>query len=430
MDHVEKLLERQTELAAANQKIFADANGKLTDEQRKIFDANEAEIAALEGDVTRAKAAAERVAKLQNGAGRKTEPARITSPVKNPADEKTFGFESFGAFARVVANASRGLGGDVRLDRFKAASLSTYGSEGVGADGGFAVPPEYSAEIARLIGGQSSLYQLTDRQTTASNQVVIPVDQTSDWQTSGGIQAYWESEASAIAQSKPSFENRSVRLHKLAALVPVTDEMLEDAPGIDSYLRSKVPAKMDFKLSHAIVWGTGAGQPQGIQNAASLVSVAKESGQTADTINATNVLKMYARMPADGLANAVWLIHPDALPQLPLMTIGNFPAYVPPGGMTGNVFGTLLGRPVIPHQVCETVGDLGDIMFVDFSKYLTVTKSTGVVAETSMHLWFDQNATAFRFTMRVAGQPWLSSTITQRDGSNAQSYYVTLAERA
>jgi hypothetical protein len=62
---------------------------------------------------------------------------------------------------------------------------------------------------------------------------------------------------------------------------------------------------------------------------------------------------------------AVWLIHPDAEVQLPLMTLGQQPVYMPPGGLRDNPFGTLLGRPVIPHQVCETVGDLGDIMLVD-----------------------------------------------------------------
>jgi hypothetical protein len=35
------------------------------------------------------------------------------------------------------------------------------------------------------------------------------------------------------------------------------------------------------------------------------------------------------------------------------------------------MYGSLWGRPVIPHQVAETIGDLGDVMLVDLVQYLT-----------------------------------------------------------
>jgi HK97 family phage major capsid protein len=99
------------------------------------------------------------------------------------------------------------------------------------------------------------------------------------------------------------------------------------------------------------------------------------------------------------------------------------------------MYGSLWGRPVIPHQVAETIGDVGDVMLVDLKQYLTVTKTgggrdaNGLKSDVSIHLWFDQDMVAFRFTLRVAGQPWWPSAIAQRDGSNTQSPYVTLAAR-
>jgi hypothetical protein len=39
-------------------------------------------------------------------------------------------------------------------------------------------------------------------------------------------------------------------------LVPMTDELMEDAPALDSYLRAKAPQKMVSKLNTAIVRGT------------------------------------------------------------------------------------------------------------------------------------------------------------------------------
>ena len=111
------------------------------------------------------------------------------------------------------------------------------------------------------------------------------------------------------------------------------------------------------------------------------------------------------------------------------MTLGQTPVYLPPGGLSNNPYGTLFGRPVIPHQVCETVGDVFDIGFVDLSQYLALIKAGGLKSQTSIHLWFDQDLTAFKFTLRIGGQPWWASSVASRDGSFALSPFVTLAAR-
>jgi HK97 family phage major capsid protein len=338
----------------------------------------------------------------------------------------TGGFRNMGDFALAVRHASN-RGGEVDR-RLTNAAASTFSQESVGADGGFAVPPDFRDQIMQRIFAEDSLLGRCDQQTSSGNSWTAPVDETTPWGTNG-VKAYWESEAAAITQSKPSLRELNVRLHKLASLVPVTEEMLEDAGSIDGYLRSKMPEALDWSTSMAIAWGTGVGQPQGFMRSGALVTVAAEGSQTADTINANNIVKMYARMPVRSRRTAVWLIHPDAEPQLPLMTLANQPVYMPPGGLSQAPYGTLMGRPVIPHQVCETVGDLGDIMFVDLAQYLAVRKASGIRLQTSMHLWFDQDLMAFKATLRLAGQPWWSAPMSQRDGSNAQSPFVTLAAR-
>jgi HK97 family phage major capsid protein len=330
-----------------------------------------------------------------------------------------------------LANQRQGGELDARLRN----AATTYGSEGTGADGGFAVPPDFRAEIMGRVYGEDSLITRTDRLFSGGNTLTLPIDMTAPWDSTGGIQAYWTGEAAAIAQSKPKLEEITIKLEKLATLVPITEELLEDVPAMDSYLRRKAPEKIDFKLSYALAWGNGAGMPLGFMNAPALVTVAAEGAQAADTLQVANLTKMLARMPVQSRRNAVWLIHPDAEQQLPGLVIGQQPVYLPPGGLRDNPFGVLLGRPVIPHQVCETVGNLGDIMLVDLTQYLTATKTgggrdaNGLKVDTSMHLWFDQDLMAFKFTLRVAGQPWWSQALAQRSGSNAQSPFVTLAAR-
>ena len=336
------------------------------------------------------------------------------------------GFNSFGQFVSSVRNAS--IHGGELDGRLLAAAATTFGNEGAGADGGFLVPPEFRQTILDKALSADSLIARTDQQVVSGNSLTFPTDMTTPW-GSTGIQAYWEGEAATYTQTKPDLQNIMLRLHKLTALVPVTEELLEDAPAMGSYVARKAGEKIDFKVSNSIAYGTGAGQPLGFMNSDVLVTQDAET-QTADTIVAANVVKMLSRMPVRGRRNAVWLIHPDAEPQLPLMTIGDQPVYLPPGGIRNDPFGSLLGRPVIPHEVCQTVGDLGDIMLCDFTQYLTAIKAGGIRAQTSIHLWFDQDLTAFKFTFRLAGQPWWSEVTTSNNGTHTMSPFITLAARA
>lgn len=459
---IESLRARQGELLDQQQNIVAQADAErreLTTEERGQLDTLAAEFDRHEGEITRRErlnaqssrlatpqprataaepipgdteeepdAAPARLSAIQ--AGTRGVPALSAARQLPRAAQGNGGFRSFGDFAQSVVRGSR-RGGDIDprlLQGARNAAATSITQEGVGADGGFAVPPDFLADITRTVLAQDSLLALTDPLITARNSITVPVDETTTWGT-GGIKAYWEGEAGAITQSKVALKNVTVRLNKLAALVPITEEMLDDAPGIDSYLRSKTPQALDWALSYAIAWGSGTGMPLGFMNSAALITQAAEGGQTADTINATNVVKMLSRMPAQSRKTAVWLIHPDAEPQLPLMTIANQPVYLPPGGLADAPLGRLLGRPVMPHQVCETVGDVGDIMLVDFKQYMAATKAGGVKLQISIHLWFDQDLQAFKFTMRVAGQPWWSAPMSPRDGSNTQSPFVTLAAR-
>lgn len=339
------------------------------------------------------------------------------------------GFANFGEFCQAVRVASvNGGARDPRLDIMGAAP-TTYGNEGTGADGGFLVPTDFSNTIRDWSLGQDSFLAMADGNPVSGNSMVFPRDETTPW-GSNGVRAYWEAEAATATQTKPNIGTDTLRLHKLFALVPVTDEILADAPMMSGYLTKKTGASILWKTNDALVNGSGAGMPLGYMNAGCLVSVAKETSQTADTINVQNIVKMFARMPASSMRNAVWLINNDAMPQIMLLTLGNKPIYMPPNGAADAPFGTLLGRPIILSQSAQTVGDKGDIAFVDWTQYNAITKAGGIDYATSIHLFFDSGATAFRATFRVDGMPWPKSSITPANGTNNLSPFVTLDERA
>ena len=91
---------------------------------------------------------------------------------------------------------------------------------------------------------------------------------------------------------------------------------------------------------------------------------------------------------------------------------------------------TLLGRPVIFTEKAATLGSENDIALVDFGQYLIGGKSGGNVVNTSIHLKFDQDETAFKIRLRTDGQCWWKSALTPKNGSNTVSPIVTVAVRS
>ena len=463
-DKIESLQAELIELNNQAQTIQALADREtraLSEDEEKEIDKINARFEATEADIARRRTILNQQEALRASTGRRTDPDGSQDddarPVSSPArvqnqgpaprrqsvsvepvyaEKGKWGWRNMGEFALSVRHASaRGVPPqniDPRLT-IKAAA-TTYGSEGVDSDGGFAVPPDFRTAIMSMIMGEESLLPRTDQWETSSNRLVLPADESTPWQSSGGIQVYIVGENSQITQSKPQIQERTVPLHKLAALVPMTEELLADSAAMGTFLMRKVPESVNFKVTNLIVNGTGAGQPLGILPSSALVSVAKETGQLAATIQSENILNMYARLYAPSFANAVWLINQDIIPQLLGMTMGlnNLPVYLPPNGLSASPYSTLLGRPVIPTQACKTLGTVGDIILADLRAWQSVVKvgNSGMRADVSMHLWFDYDVSAFRFIFRFGGQPWWSAAMSPLNGSNTLSPFVALATRA
>ncbi len=359
--------------------------------------------------------------------------ARITGGMKPGATNGTAGFVSTGEFAMCVKAA---VGGaiDPRLRILN--SATNPANEGSGSDGGYLIPPDFRTNVLAKVFGEDSLLSRTDQQQTTSTSITIPVDETTPWQNTGGVQVYWEGEGTPIGQSKLALNNTTIRAHKVAALVAVTDELLEDAPSLTAYLNRKVPEKLQYKINDAIINGDGAGKPLGVLQAPCLVTVAAEAAQASQTVVFQNIEKMWARMYAPCRRTAVWVMNQDVEPQLSQMVVptanaspGFFPAYMPPNGLAAGPNGTLKGRPIIFTEAANALGSIGDISLIDFTTYMTLIKNGGMKQDVSIHLWFDQGMTAFRYTLRIGGQCWWKSSIVRAKSANPLSCCVTLAAR-
>jgi HK97 family phage major capsid protein len=309
-------------------------------------------------------------------------------------------------------------------------------SETTAADGGVLVPPQFVSQLL-MRTYDNDLLARTRLFPMSSNILRIPaVDETSraDGSRFGGIRAYWKGEGPpAMPYSKPGLSEVKIEVSTLTLLIRVTNELLEDASALEVYVNDMASQELNFKLGDGIVNGDGVEKPFGIMNSPARVTVPEVSGQAADTVLSQNIVNMWSRMFAPCRENAVWLINQDVEPQLFTMTIGtagaNLAVYLPPGGLSVHPFATLMGRPVLPVEFCNTLGTEGDIILADLSQYLTGTRN-GIQSLASAHVFFDTNEFAYRFTLRMDGRPWWKSPLTPFKGTNTKSCFVTLATRS
>jgi HK97 family phage major capsid protein len=410
---------------------------ELTKEQHELIDsAVTAKVATIQAEE------AKKVTK-------KFTPSAGLENVEIITDEADQKFASLGEQLKAVAKAGS-PGSTIREPRLKRCiekALDPYTKaptglgETVPSDGAFLIAQEFIPNLQDRVYNTSIVYGKCAKQPVGANfnGFKIPaIDETSRANGSrwGGVQAYWGAEAASITASKPKFRQISVELQKLFALCYVTEEMLEDSVALEGYVMRWFPMEFGFKLDDAVINGDGAGKPLGILASPGRVTVAKETGQVAATIVTNNILKMWRRMWAPSMGNAVWFVNQDTLTQLATLTIPIGTAgslanlFTLPGSVTqGSPYGTMMNRPVIPIEQAATTGTEGDVIFADLGQYIIGEKG-GLKAATSIHVAFVTDQTAFRFVYRCNGEPIWHSPLTPYKGSDTIGPYVTIATRS
>ena len=219
---------------------------------------------------------------------------------------------------------------------------------------------------------------------------------------------------------------------KLTAYTSAANELLADAAiSLEALLMRLFPQALAYFEDDSFINGVGGGQPVGIITADALITVAKETGQAATTIVSENIDKMYSRMLPSSRSRAVWVAHPDTLPQIVSMSrsVGTGGRSVMMNNLSGAAPATIYGRPPIMTEKCQSLGTAGDIFFVDFGYYVIGDRQT-LSMTASPHVRFQNDETVWRFTSRLDGRPWLESALTPRNGSNTLSPFVNLATRS
>lgn len=271
-------------------------------------------------------------------------------------------------------------------------------------------------------------------------EIIARNDKDHTTSVSGGFTVSRRAETTTIASSRSTLEKITLKASSLFGHAFETEELLTDSPIsfvaiIDAGLRTQFAAHMLREKLR----GRGGAEYLGVLTAlysatasASLgptISVAKESGQAADTIVGENVIKMSAQ--CWGFDDAVFMANHNTKPQLYKLNI--------PVGVGGQLLfqpsrevgfpDMLLGRPVFYSESMSKLGDLGDIGLFNWSQYLDGLYQPLQTAE-SVHVRFLTHERAFKAWLRNAGAPWWRTAMTPEQASEKLSPFVLLAERA
>lgn len=112
-------------------------------------------------------------------------------------------------------------------------------------------------------------------------------------------------------------------------------------------------------LDTAFFSGNGARAPLGVHNSPATITVTKETGQAAATINYTNIAKMFARLHPSAFADSVWVANSKCIPQLLQMSVPGGHRWIRHPGAVGEWRQVpLLTRPCISQRRSRRSGRL------------------------------------------------------------------------
>lgn len=345
-----------------------------------------------------------------------------------PPKEERFG--NLGEFVSAVIKAEPRMNGavDRRLSR------STGMNETSPTDGGFAVQVDQSSRLIEPLfsaSGDAILSRLNTTNVSGNGMTFQAIDETTKYASSwGGIVTYWTGEGNEKTATSPKLRKVELKLKKVAGLLYLTDELIEDAPALSSRIETGFRVALRNSLIKAIIGGTGAGQPLGLLNSSAKIAIAAETGQPAATVVTENILNMRERL-TPGAISPVWLYNPTVYKQLFQLQVGlgTAGALVSGQNIQSSGMQSMLGIPMVECPWCSVLGTAGDLILTDLGQYEFIQKGGPQVAY-SIHVKFVYDETAMRIVYRCDGQPAVVAATTSEDGSTTNSSIITLATRS
>lgn len=302
----------------------------------------EAKMADLEKKADNS-AVIERLDKLETKVNRPTGEARADG-------ESTAERKAFAAYLR--------LGDRISVEDKKALNETSD------TQGGFLAPPELSTEVVRDLVLYSPIRQFASVRQTDAPGVIYPV-------RTGETNAKWVAEMEPHDESTIGFAQAEVEVSELATFVDISNRLLQDAPQVETEVRTALAEDFGKKEAQAFLWGDGIKKPLGLMVDPRIPSVANGSNAT---ISPEALIALMYSLPAPYRNRGAWALNGATLGKLRAFKDGNGQFLWQPSLQVGQPE-TLLGRPVIEMvDLDDPAAGKFPIIYGDFQGYRIVDR--------------------------------------------------------
>ena len=231
---------------------------------------------------------------------------------------------------------------------------------GTDTEGGYLVPDEYERTLIDALEDQNIFRQLAHVIHTSSGERKIPVV------ASKGT-ASWIDEEAQYPESDDSFGQVSIGAYKLATMIKISEELLNDSVfDMPSYIAKEFARRIGAAEEEAFFTGNGTGRPLGILAATGGAGVGVTAAKT-DAVTFDEVMDLFYSLRAPYRRNSVFIMNDSTVKALRKLKDGQG-QYLWQPAVTAATPDTILNRPVYTSTFMPTLatgnktilfGDLG-----------------------------------------------------------------------
>ena len=244
-----KILELREKRAKAweNAKNFLDSrqssDGFISDEDNIAYEKMETEVINLGKEIDRLERRTALDLELSKAVGKPIVDAPYCENNKSKPFRESSEYKD--AFWKVMRNKSS----------FEVKNALEKGTD---SEGGYLVPDEFEHTLVQALEEENIFRGLANVIQTSSGDRKIPVVATKGT-------ASWVDEEGTIPESDDSFSQVSIGAYKLATMIKVSEELLNDSVfDLESYIATEFGRRIGNKEEEAFIVGDGTGKPTGI----------------------------------------------------------------------------------------------------------------------------------------------------------------------
>lgn len=381
-------------------KAFLDSHrndkGTLSAEDDATYSRMESEITDLGKEISRL----ERLEAMDKEMSRPTTTPLTAKPEAPKADTKVG--RASDAYKDAFWNHAR------KRDSYEIRNALQVGTD---SEGGYLVPDTFEKKLITSLEEENVIRRHAHVFATSSGSHKIPIVSTRGT-------AAWVDEEGQIPESDDAFGQQLIGAHKIATLIKVSEELLNDSAfDLEGYFATEFARRIGNLEEAAFLTGNGTAKPTGILadvgGAEIGVTAASETAITADEL-----IDLFYSLKSPYRKKAIWVLNDSTVRAIRKLKDSNG-QYLWHPALNDGEYDTILGKRIFTTPYAPELGaGAKSIAFGDFS-YYWIGDRAGITFRRLNERYAETGQVGFLASKRVDGKLILPEAIKvlQQKGS-------------